>query len=114
MRKLLVTILTAMICSVAWAQDSNNNQLVIIKIQEFKKGYTGNTASIIHITEADGSYRTIDLEKVGKHLAEDNPNQKVIHSELLKYLNASYEIVSHNLGTCDGIVYSEDYVLIKE
>ncbi len=96
------------------AQEENDKNLVIIRVIESRMGYTGGFTPVIHITENDGSYRTIELEKHFKdYLIKSTSNQKKIHKELKKYLNEGYEIIGHTKGIESIAIWFEDYILVK-
>jgi len=115
MRKttLIILLFGAIIFSVkAIGQDEKS--LVIIRVIEFRAGYTGGLSPVIHITENDGSYRVIELDKHSKnYLIKPTDNQRKIHQELKKYILDGYEIVGHTKGIESVAVWFEDYVLIK-
>jgi len=69
----------------------------------------------MHITENDGSYRTIKLDGHSKdYLLDPTENQKKIHIELKKYLDEGFKIIEHAKGGDNVILWTEDYILFKE
>lgn len=97
------------------AQNSQEKQLVIIRVVEFMAGFPGGgLLPVMHITENDGSYRIIELDKHSKkYLLESTDNQKKLHRELKKYIQDGYEIVGHAKGLEGLPIWYENYVLIK-
>lgn len=96
------------------AQENGETELVIIRVIEIRKGYASDLSPLIHITENDGSYRTIELEiHERNYLLNPTDNQQKIHLELKKYLQDGYEIKSHSIGNTSNVSWYEDYVLIK-
>jgi hypothetical protein len=106
----LLILLVGFVCFSASAQSNSETELVIIRVVEVYKGAAGNP--VIHITENDGTYRVIELDKYEKnYLTEDNDGPRKVHSELKNYLSEGYRIVSHTKSAAAGLY--EDYVLVK-
>lgn len=117
MNKLLLIIAASIISSSSlFAQNSDgDDELVIIRMQIFRKNYTKALESVINITESDGSLRTIDLEQFPKNFLKDNSKSlQLIHGELKDYLSKGFKIISHTKGYNQLALYYEDYVLYKE
>jgi len=106
----LLILLVGFVCFSADAQSNSETELVIIRVVEVHIGGAGNP--VIHITENDGTYRVIELDKYKKnYLTEDNDGLRKVHSELKNYLSEGYKIVSHTKYAVTGLY--EDYVLVK-
>lgn len=96
------------------AQTAQSGDLVMIRMVENRFGY-GQVNALLHITEADGSYRKIELEAFkGPYLKTDTENQKTLHTELKSYLKQGYKIISHEKGSESAFYWFEDYLLYKE
>lgn len=98
------------------AQSYQEKEVVIIRIIEFTGGMSGiDVAPVMHITENDGSYRIIELDKhKKKYLLQTTDNQSKIQKELKKYIQDGYEIVNHTKGAERLAFWFEDYVLVKD
>ncbi len=81
MRKISVLILFIGLLTLSIkAQTSSETELVIIRVLEYRAGTTNEYSPVIHITENDGSYRVIELEKhIKNYLLRTTDNQKKIH-----------------------------------
>jgi len=77
------------------AQEKSKKELVIIRVLELRTGFIGALSPIMHITENDGSYRTIKLDGHSKDYLLDPTeikkkftlNLKNILTKDLKLLN---------------------------
>jgi hypothetical protein len=115
MKRTLIFIFLVVVVILAGKSQGLSKKLVIIRIIEFREGYTGGLSPVMHITEDDGSYRVVELEHHKKnYLISETGNQKKIHLELKKYLNEGYEIQGHTKGMETVIVWFEDYILVKD
>jgi len=117
MRKISLLILFLGLQTVSvTAQNDSESELVIIRVLEYISGTTKEIYPAIHITENDGSYRVVELEKYTKrYLLNPTDNQKKIHLELKSYLDKGYDIAGHSKGEVGiNLGWFEDYVLLKK
>lgn len=116
MKKTLIFSLLLLIGGTALqAQKASSKKLVIIRVTQCTKEVNSVTP-VIHITEDDGSFREIELEKYKGHLNymnQNNPNHIKVHAELKKYLLDGYEIQSHTQVLVEIRVWVESFILVK-
>jgi len=110
----LLILLVGFVNFSANAQSNSETELVIIRVVEVNKGVSSSGDPVVHITENDSTYRIIELAAYPKrYLQQDNDAQRIVHTELKRYLSTGYKIEGHTKGVAGSSVWFENFVLVK-